>query len=101
MARLKPSTRKAAEKLANDLREIAHDIQAARPFLSEVYQLLALELENISVPDAPFHVRLPTGARAVVEELEGYQGEPDRVVIYSSTFDFDIYRRRLVRGMSD
>lgn len=101
MARLKPSTRRAAEILADDLRELANDIQPARPCLGELYRLLAIEIENISIPDAPFCVRQPAAARALVEELNRLEGEADRVVNYSSTFYSDVFRPRLIRGMSD
>lgn len=100
MARLKPTTRRKVENIASELRIAADDIEPARPFLAVLYRNLSRALESsMTVPDAPFSMRLPSGA-SIETELNADDESVGSVVIYPENFDPAKYYKRLVRGMS-
>lgn len=93
MGRLKPSSRKAAAKVALELKAVAEGLDDSRPFLGKLYRILAEEIEAaLSVPDGPFRIQLPEGA--MVEKWER------SVNICPPDFDSVTYYNRLVKGAS-
>jgi len=78
------------DDLTTTLRNIAEDIEPARPLLAGVYRNIAERLEP-SLPGAPFRFRIPDGATA---EHHGYA-----IVIYPPDYDHVEFQKRLAKSI--
>ena len=95
MARLKPTTNKRVDAVADELRLIADDVEQARPFLAQMYRVLAEELVlSIGIPDAPFRIRTPEGVDV------SYDGMMSKITFYPKGFDEAKYQQRLLASVS-
>lgn len=95
-ARLRPTTRKKIERIADELDEAAKELTDSRPFLSSLYVSIAHQLVNaLLIPDSPFRFRTPPGSNVTT-----YEDSKRHVIeISSETFDNAKYHERLMKRL--
>lgn len=65
MTRLKPSTAARVERIMDELRDVADDIEDARPMLAPLYRNIADAMDrSLYVKESNFWLKLPEGTYA-------------------------------------